>query len=94
MGANQNSGEDSCNYYWQIQMSSEARIDSWLQDYFSDLSIRRGKEGTWLIRGILPDLPALYGLILLLRDAGIPLVSLHAEKEQGQNKNSYIRRRD
>jgi len=72
-----NTGE----FLWRIRVSTVAHLDYWLKDYFGGLDITHQEDGTTLISGKLPDLPDVYGLILQLRDSGIELISLQAERE-------------
>ncbi len=71
----------SKEYVWQIRVRSVAHLDDWIKDYFGGVSISNEKDGCSLITGELPDMPAVYGLILQLRDAGISLISLQVERQ-------------
>lgn len=66
--------------FWKVKIVSEAHLESWIKDYFGGLDIKHRKDGSSVITGKLNDMPALYGLFLCLRDAGIVLHSLEAEK--------------
>lgn len=67
-------------YHWQVQVRSAGHLDSWFKDYLGVMTIHHEKDGSTYLQGELPDLPAVYGLILQLRDAGIALLSLHVER--------------
>ena len=47
-------------------------------DWFDDLEVRLEDDGSSVLRGPVADQAALHGLLLRLRDLGIPLVSLTA----------------
>jgi len=65
-------------YFWKVKVVSEAHLDPWIKDYFGGLDIEHRQDGSSVISGELTDMPAVYGLILRLRDAGIVLLSLEA----------------
>ncbi len=67
-------------YSWKIKVVSEAHLDHWIKDYFGGLDISHQQDSSSVISGELTDMPAVYGLILRLRDAGIVLLSLEAER--------------
>lgn len=67
-------------YSWQIEVIAGAHLDYWINDYFSGLTLRHNGDGTTILTGDLPDLPAVYGLILQLRDSGIVLISLQVKR--------------
>jgi hypothetical protein len=46
------------------------------EPYFDGLAVERCDDGTSLISGAVVDQAALHGLLHLLRDIGLPLVSL------------------
>ncbi len=45
---------------------------------FDGLALTRECDGTTLLRGPLPDQSALHGILNLIRDLGIPLLSVQA----------------
>ena len=63
-------------YEWKIRIHTKNQLDTWMQEYLDELEIRHDEDGTSLMSGELPDMPAVYGLIIRLRDAGISLISL------------------
>ena len=65
---------------WLVQVKTDSHIESWLEDYFSGLEVRDQGDGTAVIRGELPDIAAVYGFILRLRDSGLDLARLKIEK--------------
>ncbi len=50
------------------------------RDYLGVININHEEDGSIYLQGELPDLPAVYGLILQLSDAGIAMLSLHVER--------------
>jgi hypothetical protein len=75
---------------YEIQVSG--RIDperaAWLGCL--DLSIHCTPDGktTSVLSGTLPDQAALFGLINLIRDMGLKLISIHSLEYQKQNETS------
>ncbi len=72
----------SQEYVWQIQVRTEAHLDYWIRDYLGGLKINHERDGNTTLTGKLPDMSAVYGLVLQLRDAGITLLSLQVERTQ------------
>ena len=70
------------NYCWQVRVRSAAHLDYWITDCFSDLKLEHLNDGTTVLSGELADLPAVYGLVLQLRDGGVDLLSLQVEKRE------------
>jgi len=58
----------------------EIRVDGHLGPrwaaWFDELCITSEQDGTTVLRGTVVDQAALHGLLLKLRDLGIPLISL------------------
>ncbi len=79
---NENARVDKEKYVWQVKVRSAAHLDCWIEEYFDGLTVNHQSDGTTLVRGNLPDRPALYGFVLKLRDAGVDLLSLQAKKQQ------------
>lgn len=75
-------------YHWDVRVKAQDHLDDWVGEYLGELSLRRLADGTTRISGRLPDMPAVYGFILRLRDGGIPLLSLHIEKTAQQEKEN------
>ena len=80
MKNNQGSGTLRGAYSWQIEVIAGAHLDYWINDYFSGLTLRYSPNGSTMLTGDLPDMPAVYGLILRLRDSGIVLLSLQVKR--------------
>lgn len=73
-------GTNRGGYGWHIEVIAGAHLDYWINDYFSGLTLRHNGDGTTVLTGELTDLPAVYGLILQLRDSGIALISLQVKR--------------
>jgi len=74
------------NYCWQVRVKSAAHLDNWISDCFSGLKLKHRDDGTTFLTGELTDLPAVYGLILQLRDGGVNLLSLHVERQENDQE--------
>jgi len=70
-------------YTWSVRVRAEAHLDAWINDYFDGLTVRHELDGTTSLTGRLPDLPAVYGIVLKLRDTGVELLTLNIERETG-----------
>jgi len=68
------------NYCWQVRVLSSAHLDHWITDNFNGLKVEHLNDGTTVISGVLTDLPAVYGLVLQMRDTGVNLLSLHVDR--------------
>ena len=67
-------------YAWKVRVRSLAHLESWIKDYFAEFAISYEQDGTTCLNGELSDMSAVYGLIFLLRDAGVEILSLHVER--------------
>ncbi len=72
---------DSRSYVWRIRVRSAAHLDSWIRDSFASLQLRHEDDGSTVLTGTLPDMSAVYGFFLQLRDAGVVLLSLRIHRE-------------
>ena len=73
-------------YNWLVEVKTEAHLDYWIKECFDGIDIKHEDDGTTLLTGVMEDLSAVYGFILQLRDAGILLISLRAEKHAKELK--------
>lgn len=68
----------------------EFRVDGYLKDRWSGclggLAIRRQEDGTTLLVGRVVDHWALHGVIVRIRDLGVPLLSLRRVLEPHSSK--------
>ena len=61
-------------YELRVRGHLDARWAAW----FDGLTLTRHSDGTTVLRGPVPDQAALHGLLLKVRDIGLPLVSVTA----------------
>lgn len=61
-------------HFYEIRL--EGHLDAYWTDWFDGLSVTLEADGTTLLSGLVPDQPALYGLLRKVRDLGLPLVSV------------------
>ena len=73
--------DKSPKYVWELTVHSETHLNEWVMDYFDGIDLSNEIDGTSVITGLLPDMPAVYGLIMKLRDSGICVISLKAERK-------------
>ena len=67
------------------QIRVKGHLDNGWSDWLEGLIINREAEGMTLLEASVPDQPALYGLIIRIRDLGLELISvrrLSAVKEE------------
>jgi hypothetical protein len=62
------------------QIRVKGHLDSSWSEWFEDLSMAHEKDGTTVLTGPVADQPALHGLLVKIRDLGLPLVSVHCVK--------------
>ena len=78
--------KDTCT--WKVLAITQHHLDDWVGEYLGELALQRLPDGTTRIDGVLPDIPAVYGFIIRLRDGGIPLLSLHVEQTVSQEEET------
>ena len=62
----------------QYEIRLKGRLDERWAAWFDGLSLRHEPDGTTVIHGPVADQAALHGLLQKVRDAGLPLVSVHS----------------
>ncbi len=80
MGSFSGTGAKTGQYSWSVTAQAAAHLDYWLHDYFDGLTIKHSNDGRTSLTGLMPDMPAVYGLIIKLRDAGVDLLSLQIQR--------------
>ena len=60
--------------WYEIRL--QGRLDPRWSEWFDDLALTTGGDGTTTLRGPVADQAALHGLLHRLRDLGIPLISV------------------
>lgn len=81
-------------YTWQVTVPAAERMDLVLMEHVGNLEVKELTSGAALLRGELPDLPAVYGLVLRLRDAATLLLSLHVERRPSEQHDEAAAKGD
>ncbi|MFQ5857464.1 MAG: hypothetical protein ACE5LU_17800 [Anaerolineae bacterium] len=72
---------------YQIRVKNHLN-DSW-SEWFEGLTITHEEDGITVLTGPVADQPALHGLLVKIRDLGLPLVSVNQaiinENEEGKS---------
>ncbi len=71
------------NDYWQVRIHSEDNPEKWIRETVETLDIQRAEDGTTLLATALPDVSAVFGLLLQLRDMQISLICLQVDHIEG-----------
>ncbi len=58
-------------------------IDEQWSNWFAGLTITHTDQGETILSGDVVDQAALYGVLCLLRDLGLPLISLESHESEG-----------
>ena len=61
--------------HYQIQI--KGHLPELWSDWFDNLSLTRRPDGVTVITGTFADQAALFGVLLRIRDLGLPLLSVH-----------------
>jgi len=64
----------SSSDWYEIRL--RGRLDARWAEWFDDMTLAAGADGTSVLRGPVADQAALHGLLARLRDLGLPLVSV------------------
>lgn len=67
------SGHDTIHHY---EIRVQGRLAAHWSAWFGGLEIVAGADGTTVLRGPVADQSALHGLLVKVRDIGLPLLSL------------------
>jgi hypothetical protein len=65
--------------YYRIQIASH--LGTQWSSWFADLEIRNNEDGTTTMQGVLPDQPALWGVLARIQSAGLTLLALERISE-------------
>lgn len=65
---------------WQVRIHCTDNPEKWIEDTIETLDIQRAEDGTTLLTAILPDVSAVHGLLLQLRDLQVSLISLPVDQ--------------
>ena len=69
--------------FYQIRV--KGHLNSRWSGWFEGLAISHQDDGTTLLTGALVDQPALHGLIIKIRDLGLPLLSVVRMGKDGES---------
>ncbi len=58
------------------QIRVKGHLDDHWSDWFDGLTLTRHEDGTTLLSGPVADQAALFGLLIKVRDLGLPLLSV------------------
>ena len=59
------------------QIRVKGHLDNSWSEWFAGLSMTHEEDGTTVLTGPVTDQPALHGLLIKIRDLGLPLVSVN-----------------
>lgn len=62
------------------QIRVKGHLDNSWSEWFEDFSLTHEEDGTTVLTGPVADQPALHGLLVRVRDLGLPLVSVNCVK--------------
>ena len=60
----------------RFELRVKGHLDARWADWFDGLTLTQAPDGTTVIRGDVADQAALHGLLQILRDLGLPLISV------------------
>ncbi len=66
----------------------KGQLDQQWSAWFDGLTISYDGEGNTILRGPLPDEPALHGVLMKVRDLALPLLALQREEMDGSKQDS------
>jgi hypothetical protein len=67
----------------------QGQLDQQWSAWFDGLTISYDEEGNTILRGPLPDEPALHGVLIKVRDLALPLLALKREEMDGSKQDSH-----
>ena len=67
--------------YYQIRVGGT--LDQGWAEWFAPLKVIAQANGETLLVGPIPDQAALHGLLVKIRNLGLPLISVQSEAEEG-----------
>ncbi len=66
-----------------VRIRVDGCIDEHWSSWFAGLTISHTDQGETVLSGVVVDQAALYGVLSLLRDLGLPLLSVESSESQG-----------
>jgi len=73
--------------YYQIKV--QGRLGPHWSDHFGGLTVV-GEQGETIIAGLLPDQAALHGLLIKIRDLGLPLLLVKRIEHNKESQEKII----
>ena len=73
--------------HYQIRIEGHLS-DSW-SSWFEGLAIRHEDSGETVLAGSLADQAALHGVLMRIRDLGLPLISVTRQKQADRDSDSW-----
>ena len=64
----------------QVEIRVQGQIDAHWSEWFADLAIAYTDRGETILKGLVADQAALYGLIAKIRNLGLSLVSVNSNE--------------
>ena len=78
--------------YYQITI--KGHLDTHWSAWFEHMTISNEADGTAVLHGPLPDQAALHGILIKIRDLGLPLLAVTTvATDEVQNNHSCMKRR-
>jgi hypothetical protein len=76
---------------WVCRIRVQGHLDGSWSEWFEGLVLTHEEAGTTVLTGTVIDQPALHGLLVRMRDLGLPLVSVSCAKpREGEVPNELI----
>ena len=74
------------------QIVVKGHLDSEWSDWFDGLTITLGDNGETILSGPVVDQTALHGVLIKIRDLGLPLLSLVRVEPETENESNLLMR--
>ena len=79
---NRHRGSDAPTHY---ELTIQGHLDQRWSDWFGELTLVHGPDGTTTLRGAVTDQAELHGLLAKVRDLGLTLISVTSSDGTGQH---------
>ena len=73
----------------QVEIRIKRQIAEHWSAWFDDMTITHDEQGETILRGVVMDQSALYGLLAKLRDLGLSLLSVNSAPAEPQAANKH-----
>lgn len=79
LGNSGSEGDRTCPKAGQVyQIRIKGHLDDRWSEWLEGLRVTHEEDGMTVLTGLVADQPALHGLLVKIRDLGVPLVSVNA----------------